>query len=166
MLAHELTLERDFDTYLSRRLSPLRPLLSYGRSARAFPQTQVDEVVYNWWKDCLFRKCFKKQWATFLLHPGIESVRQLSPPPLPETIDPTAIVVVFAHKNSLNDFICHFCMPMNANNDFVIATRCCRSLHAERVLGRRLDKSWFKTLGKCSFWETPLLPMVAMQQKL
>jgi hypothetical protein len=123
--------------------------------------------VYNWWKDCLFRKCFKKQWATFLLHPGIESVRQLSPPPLPETIDPTAIVVVFAHKNSLNDFICFFfCMPMNANNDFVIATRCCRSLHAERVLGRRLDKSWFKTLGKCSFWETPLLPIVAMQQKL
>ena len=108
----------------------------------------------------MFRKCFKKQWATFLLHPGIEYVRQLSPPPLPETIDPTAIVVVFAHKNSLNDFICHFCMPMNANNDFVIATRCCRSLHAERVLGRRLEQSWFKTLGKCSFWETPLLPML------
>jgi hypothetical protein len=55
VVTHELSPERDFDTYLSRRLSPVRPLLSFGRSAKAFPQTRMDEVVYHWWKDNGFK---------------------------------------------------------------------------------------------------------------
>jgi hypothetical protein len=55
VVTHELSPERDIDTYLSRRLSPVRPLLSFGRSAKAFPQTRMDEVVYYWWKDNRFK---------------------------------------------------------------------------------------------------------------
>jgi hypothetical protein len=29
--------------------------LSFGRSAKAFPQTRMDEVVYHWWKDNRFK---------------------------------------------------------------------------------------------------------------
>ena len=51
VLTHELTKERDFDTYLPRRLAPLRPLLSYGRSAKAYPQADASHCVFSWWKD-------------------------------------------------------------------------------------------------------------------
>ena len=51
VLTHELTPEKDFDTYLGRRLAPVRPLLSYGRSAKAFPKVEARQAVYRWWKD-------------------------------------------------------------------------------------------------------------------
>ena len=46
-----MTQESYFDTYLPRRLAPLRPLLSYGRSAQAYPQAKAMHCVYSWWKD-------------------------------------------------------------------------------------------------------------------
>ena len=51
VLTHELTPEKDFDMYLGRRLAPVRPLLSYGRSAKAFPKVEARQAVYWWWKD-------------------------------------------------------------------------------------------------------------------
>ena len=72
-----MTPERDFDTYLSRRLAPLRPLLSYGRSAKAYPPTKAATAVYCWWRDlCL---CFF-------------SYEMKSSTPLLVTIEPSAIV--------------------------------------------------------------------------
>ena len=53
VLTHELTADREFDTYLARRLAPLRPLLSYGRAARAFPPVPAKVAVYSWWKDLI-----------------------------------------------------------------------------------------------------------------
>ena len=53
MLTHELTPEADMDTYLARRLAPVRPLLSFGRSAKAYPRVPASVAVYSWWKDWL-----------------------------------------------------------------------------------------------------------------
>ena len=51
ILTHELTLEEDFDTYLSRELAPVRPLISFGRSARAWPPCDTKVAVFSWWRD-------------------------------------------------------------------------------------------------------------------
>ena len=47
VLTHELTPESDVTTYLPRKLAPLRPLLSFGRSAKAYPQAQAMHCVYS-----------------------------------------------------------------------------------------------------------------------
>ena len=51
MLTHELTPESDFDTYLVRAISPVRPLISFGRSAKAWPMCEPAVAVYSWWRD-------------------------------------------------------------------------------------------------------------------
>ena len=51
ILTHELTPEGDFDTYLARELQPLRPLISFGRSAKAFPECEPKVAVFSWWRD-------------------------------------------------------------------------------------------------------------------
>ena len=51
VLTHELTNESDFDTYLARRLAPVRPLISFGRSAKAWPECEAQVAVFCWWRD-------------------------------------------------------------------------------------------------------------------
>ena len=51
VLTHELTPEYDFDTYLARVLSPCRPLISFGRSAKAWPECEPAVAVFSWWRD-------------------------------------------------------------------------------------------------------------------
>ena len=51
VLTHELTKDSDLDTYLARRLAPVRPLISWGRSAKAYPQVEVQNSVFSWWQD-------------------------------------------------------------------------------------------------------------------
>ena len=51
ILTHELTDEGDFDTYLARELSPVRPLISFGRSAKAWPTCEAKVAVFSWWRD-------------------------------------------------------------------------------------------------------------------
>ena len=51
ILTHELTPEGDFDTYLARQLFPVRPLISYGRSAKAWPPCEPKVAVFSWWRD-------------------------------------------------------------------------------------------------------------------
>lgn len=53
ILTHELTDEADFDTYLARELAPVRPLISYGRSAKAWPECEAAVAVFAWWRDCI-----------------------------------------------------------------------------------------------------------------
>jgi hypothetical protein len=42
---------KDKDTYLATQLSPLRPMISFGRAARADPVCKPEECVWYWWKD-------------------------------------------------------------------------------------------------------------------
>ena len=51
ILTHELTPESDFDTYLARTLKPVRPLISFGRSAKAWPPCEPSVAVFCWWRD-------------------------------------------------------------------------------------------------------------------
>ena len=53
VMTHEGTDYRQFDTYLWRKLAPVRPLLSFGRSATAEPRTKPQYCVWHWWQDCL-----------------------------------------------------------------------------------------------------------------
>ena len=79
VLTHELTPSRDFDTCLARRLAPVRPLLSYGRSAKSYPQAPAKVAVYSWWKDGLTnRASFDRGNTRCTL---LVCVQRLSPPP-------------------------------------------------------------------------------------
>jgi len=51
VLTHELADGGHFNDYLVRKLSPLRPLLSLGRAARAWPPGKVKHAVMHWWRD-------------------------------------------------------------------------------------------------------------------
>ena len=51
MLTHERTEYERLDTYLWEKLSPVRPLLSFGRSSKAYPQTPPKFCVWHWWQD-------------------------------------------------------------------------------------------------------------------
>jgi hypothetical protein len=51
VLTHELSKPEDYDGYLPRVLAPLRPVLSFGRSARAWPPAKANVAVYSWWRD-------------------------------------------------------------------------------------------------------------------
>jgi hypothetical protein len=51
ILSHEMSEPKDMDTYLARTLSPLRPMISFGRAAKAQPECKPDECVWYWWKD-------------------------------------------------------------------------------------------------------------------
>ena len=53
ILTHELTPETEFDTYLTRTLKPVRPLISFGRSAKAWPPCEPSVAVFCWWRDRL-----------------------------------------------------------------------------------------------------------------
>ena len=50
MLTHELA-QGTYDPYLADMLAPLRPLLCFGRSAKAFPTGQPRHAVMSWWRD-------------------------------------------------------------------------------------------------------------------
>jgi hypothetical protein len=56
ILSHELSDKKDMDTYLARQLSPLRPMISFGRAAKADPVCKPEECVWYWWKDICKRK--------------------------------------------------------------------------------------------------------------
>jgi hypothetical protein len=51
VLSHELAHPDSYDSYLVEKLRPLRPLYSFGRSARAFPASKVNLAVLAWWRD-------------------------------------------------------------------------------------------------------------------
>lgn len=51
ILTHELADGGHFNDYLVRKLAPLRPLLSLGRAARAWPPAKVNHAVMHWWRD-------------------------------------------------------------------------------------------------------------------
>jgi hypothetical protein len=51
VLTHELSRPEDYDGYLPRVLAPLRPVLSFGRSARAWPPAKVNSAVFHWWRE-------------------------------------------------------------------------------------------------------------------
>ena len=86
VLTHELTRESDFDTYLARTLHPVRPLLSFGRSAKAWPQCEASVAVFCWWRDrglsmyvvwCDVRCacCFTNNACNELSHPPLICLR-------------------------------------------------------------------------------------------
>ena len=50
MLTHELA-EGTYDPYLADMLAPLRPVLCFGRSAKAFPSTKPSHAVMSWWRE-------------------------------------------------------------------------------------------------------------------
>ena len=50
MLTHELT-EGTYDPYLADMLAPLRPVLCFGRSAKAFPSGASKHAVMCWWRE-------------------------------------------------------------------------------------------------------------------
>ena len=52
VLTHELALGT-YDPYLSEVLWPLRPLLCFGRSAKAFPTCPAKHAVMCWWREPL-----------------------------------------------------------------------------------------------------------------
>ena len=56
ILSHELTPKNDMDTYLARQLSPLRPMISFGRAAKADPVCKPEECVWYWWKDVQWKQ--------------------------------------------------------------------------------------------------------------
>ena len=70
VLTHELADGGHFDDYLVRKLWPLRPLLSLGRAARAWPPAKVKPAVMHWWRDSA---------------PSL-ALRQVSLPPLAELL--------------------------------------------------------------------------------
>ena len=51
-MTHSLAELDQFDSYLNEVLFPLRPVLCFGRSAKAEPAACVEECVWHWWKDC------------------------------------------------------------------------------------------------------------------
>jgi hypothetical protein len=51
ILSHELSPTKEMDTYLARQLKPLRPMISFGRAAKADPECKTHECVWYWWKD-------------------------------------------------------------------------------------------------------------------
>ena len=50
-MTHSLAEVDQFDSYLNEVLFPLRPVLCFGRSAKAEPAACVEECVWHWWKD-------------------------------------------------------------------------------------------------------------------
>ena len=52
IVTHQLAEKDQFDSYLTQVLFPLRPVLSFGRSAAAEPAASVETCVWYWWKDC------------------------------------------------------------------------------------------------------------------
>ncbi len=55
MLTYELQRSDEVDDYLAQKLSPLVPILIYGRSAAASPSCSKEEAVMFGWKDRLFK---------------------------------------------------------------------------------------------------------------
>ena len=55
-MTHPLAEEDQFDTYLNQALQPLRPVLTFGRSAKAEPAARIEHCVWYWWKDCPLAK--------------------------------------------------------------------------------------------------------------
>jgi hypothetical protein len=56
ILSHELTPEEEMSTCLARQLSPLRPMISFGRAAKADPVCKPEECVWYWWKDVQWKQ--------------------------------------------------------------------------------------------------------------
>jgi hypothetical protein len=56
ILSHELSPKEEMDTYLARQLKPLRPMISFGRAAKADPECKTHECVWYWWKDQKIQK--------------------------------------------------------------------------------------------------------------
>ena len=50
MLTHELA-KGTYDPYLADMPAPLRPVLCFGRSAKAFPSTKPSHAVMSWWRE-------------------------------------------------------------------------------------------------------------------
>ena len=50
MLTHELA-DKKYDPYLADMLAPLRPLLCFGRSAKAFPVGPPQHAVMSCWRE-------------------------------------------------------------------------------------------------------------------
>lgn len=57
MLTHEQATPQVYDDYLVHRLKPVRPLLTFGRSAAAFPTTGMKCAVMSWWRDPTRIRC-------------------------------------------------------------------------------------------------------------
>ena len=51
VISHELSDTQYVDTYIARALHPVRPLISFGRSARAYPQVKAKNAVFHWWQE-------------------------------------------------------------------------------------------------------------------
>ena len=51
MLTHELELQKNFNTYLTKALRPVRPLYTFGRSHAADPKIRRTAAVWDFWKD-------------------------------------------------------------------------------------------------------------------
>jgi hypothetical protein len=89
ILSHELTPKNQMDTYLARQLSPLRPMISFGRAAKADPVCKPEECVWYWWKDMLW-----KQPRTHL------AVLPVSLPPGPTLFLSTVLQYVIGEYNT------------------------------------------------------------------
>ncbi len=89
ILSHELTPKDDMDTYLARQLSPLRPMISFGRAAKADPVCKSEECVWYWWKDVLW-----KQPRTHL------AVLPVSLPPGPTLFLPTVLQYIIGEYST------------------------------------------------------------------
>ena len=74
ILSHELSPKKERDTYLARQLSPLRPMISFGRPAKP------EECVWYWWEDA--------QWKQPHTHLAVLPV---SLPPGPTLFLPTVL---------------------------------------------------------------------------
>ena len=53
VLSHPLSNTEEIDSYLAERLYPVRPLVFWGRSAKAEPVVKSDLSVQSWWEDRL-----------------------------------------------------------------------------------------------------------------
>ena len=59
VLTHEAVPANQMDTYLWQHLSPIRPILSFGRSAKTRPCSDARVCVYHWWQDLCADMCVR-----------------------------------------------------------------------------------------------------------